>query len=214
MSAAPPSFHEPNQIAQGQTISFTRKLWKYLASNGWSLTYSLRGNGQSIEFISTVNADGMSHDVIVPAAVTELWLPAPYQLEGRAINTDGTVEQFYLNNFTVTPDLSTSAPDVDLRTHAQKMLESVEAQLEQCVKNILVDTTVEGTRILREKKNELLQFRQKYFQERQGEIAREAAKNGRPNPRKIRTVLSITAPATIALRQFGAGCSVYDNNWP
>lgn len=212
MSAAPQSFHEPLRIAQGQTISFTKKLPLQLATDGWSLTYSLRGNGQPIEFSST--ASGSDHVVLVPSATTETWLAGNYQLEGRAINADGTQEIFYLNNFDVTPDLSTAAPDVDLRTHAQKMLVNIEAQLEQCSQNILLETDVEQTRVLRERRKELLEFRNRYVQERRGEIARENSKNNRPTGRRIRTVLSITPPGSCAATQFGAGNSVFNTQYP
>ena len=126
MSAQKVSYCEPSQIAQGQTISFTKKLAKYPASAGWSLTYSLRGNGQQISFSSTASVD--DHVVLVAAATTESWLAGEYQLSGSAINTDGTNENFYLNSFLITPDLATADGGIDLRTHAQKMLTSTEQQ--------------------------------------------------------------------------------------
>ena len=212
MSAAPPSYHEPSQIAQGQTISFTKKLAKYPASAGWSLTYSLRGNGQQISFSSTASVD--DHVILVAAATTESWLAGDYQLSGSVINTDGTNEQFYLNSFSITPDLATADGGIDLRTHAQKMLVDIEAQLEQCAKTILLSTTVEGTTILRERRTELLTLRQAYIQERRGEIARESAKNGRPTGRRIKTVLSIMAPGNASQTESGAGNSVFNYNNP
>lgn len=206
------SYLEPAQIAQGEAISFTKKLANYPASDGWSLTYSLRGNGQAISFSSTASVD--DHVILVDAATTETWIAGDYQLSGSAIHTDGRNHQFYLNNFLITPDLATAAPDVDVRTHAQKMLVDIQAQLEQCAKNTLLDTTVEGTRILRERRMELLQMRQAYIQERRGEIARENAKNGRPTGRRIKTVLSIMAPGNASQTEFGAGNSVFNYENP
>ena len=212
MSVAPVSYHEPSQIAQGQTISFTKKLANFPASAGWSLTYSLRGNGQQISFSSTASVD--DHVILVGAATTETWLAGEYQLSGSAISTDGKDFQFYLNNFLITPDLATADGGIDLRTHAQKMLVDIEAQLEQCAKNILRSTTVEGTTILREERKSLLEVRQAYVQERRGEIARENAKNGRPTGRRIKTALSIMAPGNASQTEFGAGNSVFNYNNP
>lgn len=203
-------WREPSELTQGDTIGFTRRLPLYPATDGWSLLYALRGNGQDIEFVSS--PDSSDHAVEVASSITELWLPAEYQLEGWATKTDGTRKQIYLGSLLIRPDLATAAPDIDVRTHAQKMLQSIEEQLELCAKNILLDTTVEGTRVLREKRLELLQMRQKYIQERRGEVARENAKNGKPTGRKIKTVLSIMPPGSTAATQFGAGNSVF--NYP
>lgn len=182
---------EPTQITQGDTISFTKTLSQYPATDGWSLLYSLRGNGQDLQFTST--ASGSDHEILVDAAETELWLPSDYQMEGWAVNGDQRF-QIYLSSLVITPDLATAAPDVDVRTHAQKMLALVEQQLEQCAKNILITTTVEGTAIERERRNELLRFRQSYIQERRGQLATEDAKAGRPNRRKIKTFLNVMQP--------------------
>ena len=201
---------EPTQITQGDTIEFTRCLPNQPATGGWSLLYALRGNGQAIEFTST--ASGSDHAVLVPATTTELWLPADYQLEGWAVNTDGTRKQIYLAGLLITPDLATASPDVDVTTHAQRMLVLVEEQLEACAKNILLQTTVEGTTILRERRTELLMLRNRYIQERRGEIAAEKAKSGQPTGRKIRTIFAITQPSTA--RIIGAGNSVYNLSNP
>lgn len=203
-------WQEPTQITQGDTLCFRRHLSRYPAGQGWSLIYALRGNGQDIEFVSA--AQGDNHLVDVLAATTEGWLPATYEMEGFAINGLDR-KQIYLGTLVITPDLITAAPDVDVRTHAQKMVESIQGQLEKNAKNMLQSTTVEGTVILRQNRKELLQMRQAYVQERRGEIAKERAKNGQPSQRKIKTVFYITAPASCAMKQFGAGNSVYNTDW-
>lgn len=204
-------WNEPSQITQGDTVSFKKKLADYLATDGWGLTYALRGNGQDISFSST--ADFSDHSISVDAATTAGWLAADYQMEGFAIK-GAEQHRIYLGSLTISPNLATAPADLDVRTHAQKMLASIEQQLEQCAKNILLQTTVEGTSVLRERRMELLRLRQSYLQERRGEIAAENARNGRPTGRKIKTVLSITPPGCIAGGQFGAGNSVFNTQFP
>ena len=203
---------EPTRITQGDTVSFKKALPDYPARDGWTLTYALRGNGQEIQFSSTADVD--NHVILVDSSVTELWLPAEYKLEGFAEKPDGERKSFYLGSLTITPDLETAPADLDTRTHAQKMLSSIEAELEKCAKNILLSTTVEGTTVLRERRLELLKLRQSYLQERRGEIAAERARNGKPSQRKIKTVLSIMPPGSIAGAQFGAGNSVFNTQFP
>ena len=206
------NWREPAQIAQGDTINFTRRLPDFPASAGWSLLYALRGNGQAIEFTSTPSGD--NHVVLVAAATTETWLPGKYVLAGWAVFTDGTRNQIYLAPFELTPDLATAAPDVNVTTHAQRMLALIETQLEALAANVLDMTDVEGTRIQRAKRAELFQQRAHYRHERKGEIARARAKAGLPTGRKIQTVLSVLPPGPNGFRQWGAGNSVFNTEYP
>lgn len=203
---------EPSQITQGETVQFIRHLPDYPATDGWSLLYAMRGNGQDIEFTSVASDD--DHSVTVDAAVTALWLPADYELQGFVVNTDGTKTQFYLAPVTVLPNLATAAPDLDVRTHAQKMLSSIEAELEQLAQSSILSSTVEGTTIMRERRTELLMLRQKYTQERRGEVAAARAKAGLPTGRKIKTVLAVMPPGPVEGQQFGAGNSIFNTQWP
>ena len=212
MAMTQTKWHEPITLAQGETISFTRMLSDFLPSDGWSLTYALRGGAQAISFSST--SSGNSHIILVPSAITATWLAGTYQLEGLAVNTDGTKHQFYLNNFAVTTDLTTAPADLDTRTFAQKMLENIESALLDLSQNSLQRTSVEMTEIDRVRRLDLMAQREKLLQERRGELARQAAKNQKPTGRKIQTVLFVTAPGTISGQQFGAGNSVNDYQYP
>lgn len=201
-------WREPLQISAGDTICFTRKLVAFPASQGWSLEYAMRGGAQAIEFVSAANGD--YHVVTVLAAVTEGWIPAEYQLEGWALNVDGTRKQIYLAAFQIMPDLSTAPADIDVTTHSQRMLTNIEFQLEALSKNVLDETDVEGTKIIRAKRFDLTSQRNHYLQERRKEIAQEKARSGQPNSRKIKSVLYITAPGQNSNRIFGAGNTVYN----
>ena len=205
-------WREPQSIAQGDTLTFTRNLNNYPAGAGWSLLYALRGGAQAIQFTSI--ASGNNHVITVPAATTETWIPAEYLMEGWAVFTDNSRYQIYLAPLWVTPDLATAAGGLAVTTHAQRMLALVEVQLEAIAANVLDMTDVEGTRIQRAKRAELFALRAKYFHERRGEIARARAKSKLPSQRKIKTVLSIMPPGALGIRQWGAGSSVYNDDIP
>ena len=192
---------EPVQIVQGDTINFIRYFGNYPASQGWQLQYNLRGGAQAIQFSSVANGD--SHVLTVAAAVTATWLNGQYEMEGFAINAAlGQRERIYLNNLLVILDLSAAPADQDIRTHAQKMLEAIEAVQLGKFKHDILESEVEGTRLQRLTP---IQLRQEYYwwlQRRREEIAKANAQAGRSNGRNRFTVF--TDPAGQGIGQFGA----------
>lgn len=197
----PQSNYEPISIVQGDTISFLRAFGDYPASQGWGLTYYMRGGAQPIEFSST--AQGDSHIILVTADVTETWLPAEYILEGFAISADETQrERIYINNLKVTPDFETADPAIDVRTHAQKMLELIQSVQLGKFKHDILNSDVEGTRIMRLTPEQLRDEYQYWLQVRQSEIAKANSAAGRSNGRNRFEVF--VDPAGQGLGQFGA----------
>lgn len=199
--AIPQSNFEPVSVVQGDTISFIRAFGDYPASQGWHLEYNMRGGAAPIQFSSSAQAD--SHVILVTAATTETWLPSEYILEGFAVNsTTGERERIYLNNLTVTLDTATAAPDVDIRTHAQKMIELIENVQLGKYKHDLLNTDVEGTRIMRLTPMQLREEYQWWLSQRKQEVAKANALAGRSNGRNRFEVF--VDPAGQGLSQFGA----------
>src|ERR1700739_2052899 len=92
-------WREPVGFTQGDTFNFSRMLERYTGSGGWALLYAMVGQGQNIEFSSTPSGD--EHVISVPPAVTKLWLIGDYELQGFAVNQDGTRTTIYLAPFHV-----------------------------------------------------------------------------------------------------------------
>jgi hypothetical protein len=180
---------EPVQITAGDTISFTKSLVNYPASAGWSLKYILNGGADPITFTSTASGD--DHVILVSAATTAQWLPADYEMSGFAENA-GVRNPFYLATLAVSTNVEAVDPG-DTRTHAQKMIVKLEAQLEKMAEDDIIDSSVEGTEIRREARKEIYTMRKKYQRERESEIAAENIKNGKESGRRIVTRLNITA---------------------
>jgi hypothetical protein len=182
--------HEPTEIVAGDSIDFTRTLPDYPASQGWSLKYVLRGGADAITFTSTASGD--DHVIAVAPAVTALWLPADYSIEGFAEN-GADRHTFYLSHLNVLTNTEVTDP-AETQTHAQRMLASLESQLEKMAQSDIIDSSVEGTEIRREQRKEIYQLRAKYRRERQAEIARDNARNGRPTGRLIRPRVNVMFP--------------------
>lgn len=178
---------EPVKITAGDTISFTKSLADYPASAGWSLKYVLRGGADPITFISTANGD--DHVILVPASTTAVWLPADYEITGFA-EFAGARNPIYIATITVSINVEVNDPG-DTRTHAQKMIVKLEAQLEKMAEDDIIDSSVEGTEIRREARKEIYTMRKKYQRERESEIAAENIRNGKESGRRIVTRLNI-----------------------
>ena len=195
---------EPLSLAAGDSVEFTRSLGRYLVSDGWGIIYEGVGGGSKIEWQSTPNADGKSHDIDIAAATTLSYAAGDYDLSGFAVNgVTGERFQFYKGNLTVAINLQTAQGDTAVKTHAQRMLENLEATLERMAAHDLNDSSTEGVEFHRKKLEEVRQQRDHYLRERENELQKEAALNGKPSRKKVHLRFNITQPA--GLNQFGAG---------
>ena len=181
---------EPTEITAGDNLAFTRTLPDYPASQGWILKYVLRGGADPITFTSTPSGD--DHVIAVDAATTALWLPADYEAVGFAEN-GAQRTAFYISHLTVLVNAEVKDP-AELLTHAQKMIASLEGQLEKMAQDDIIDSSVEGTQIRREARKEIFQLRAKYKREREAEVARDNARNGRPTGRRIKPQINVMFP--------------------
>ena len=70
MAAETPT-KEPLEIRAGDTVTWKKSVDDYRASDGWTLKYSLRGNGETIDITSTASDD--AHLVSETAATSAAW---------------------------------------------------------------------------------------------------------------------------------------------
>lgn len=167
----------------GDTLSFERFLPDFVPANGWSLLYEIRGDSAPITFTSVPDND--RHQILVLPAVTALWLPAECELFGYAVNTDGTRHTFYmagLQIFSNEGDPSNTDPQT---THAERMVDILETQLEKLAVNSLQRTSVEQTEIDRVRRLDLEKQLAINKEIRSNEVAIQNVRNGRPSGQKI-----------------------------
>lgn len=115
---------EPTELVAGDTWRWRKSLADFLPSDGWELSYYLRGEQDLLVAWGThVSADGEVFAVTVPAASTEL--PAgPYSLTARV--TDGTLKHtvFADRHFQVLPNPEAL---VGAKSHNRQMLDKLRA---------------------------------------------------------------------------------------
>ncbi|WP_415221962.1 hypothetical protein [Pseudophaeobacter arcticus] len=115
----------PGEIGAGVTFRATVSLPVYPAPE-WSVDLILRGPGQ-IDLAST--ADGDNHAFHAAAAATKDWPPGHYRYELRA--SDGVdVVTVETGETRIAPDLAAIDQSHDGRDHVRKVLDAVEAVIE------------------------------------------------------------------------------------
>lgn len=190
--------HEPLILAAGDTIAFERNLPEFLPSAGWQLQYQVRGGaGQQIgqapvEFYSTPDATNTLHQITVADNVTALWAPGEYILSGYAVNA-GTNErkEIYNNALIISPNLNSPADNVNVKTYAQEMIELYECTYKQLSKSFLLETNIQQTQVIRQKRAEIRQELLFWYEKRANEVAVQNVKNGRPSGNKIKPVFNV-----------------------
>jgi hypothetical protein len=175
--------YEPLEITAGDHLTWTRYLSDYLPSAGWTLKYALRGS-VAINIAST--ADGESHLVDVPGTTSKDYPAGTYSWAGYVEHTDGRRVTLYTGRMKINPDLVAQAAGYDGRSHAEKVLESIERVIEGRATRGDQELVFDGKRITKMTVAELIQLRQQYRNEVRAEQAKRNVKNGRKTGRIIK----------------------------
>lgn len=162
----------PNQILAGVSSSWSRNLGGYPAGDGWTLSYALVKSGNRITFNSSASGD--DHLIVLAPATTAAWDPGVYRFQ--AFVTDGTnrhlVESGQLE---VLVDFTSQTTGHDPRSHAEKMLDAIEATLEGKASKDQMSYSVGGRSITRLSPAELTDWRDYY----RLEMTKEKRRDGR-----------------------------------
>lgn len=171
MSADIPTV-EPTELVAGDTWKWKRSLPAYSAAAGWSLRYVFTGASVEQRFTFDSAADGADHLVSRATTDTDDVVPGVYQWAAFARNgterhqvASGTVE--------VKPNLEGARP-FDLRSHARKVLDAIEAVLENRATKDQEEYAIAGRSLKRTPIKDLLVLRDTYKTELAN--AEEAAK--------------------------------------
>lgn len=178
MNNLPPR-REPEIFAAGDNLWFVRFLPFYFPANGWQLTYVLTDlNGNEISTVNSV-ANGDAHE-IKQAAFASGIEAGQYVFAGYAVNAgEGFRHQIYYDQFILTPNLAAGTADKPISTHAQRMIEKLECQLEYMTTHVLTMTEQNRTRFEMVTRPQLMQQLREYKEIRHNEIQNERARNGR-----------------------------------
>jgi hypothetical protein len=116
---------EPTRFRAGDTISWSKSLSDYPASDSWVLHYRLWNQANKYDIDAT--ADGSDHLVSVSAATSAAYKAGDYQWTSWV--TLGS-ERYTVSagRVTVLPDIAAiTSPGYDSRTNAQKVLDLLDA---------------------------------------------------------------------------------------
>lgn len=179
--AAPIPLIEPVSLIAGDTAKWLKTLPDYLATDDWTLSYTLI-NGTS-KITITATASSSDHLVNVPAATTGAWAAGQYSWRSKVTNVGG--EAYTISSGTITVQPAFSAATLDNRSHARKALANIEAYLENSGNLSASMYEIAGRKLQRFSIPDLLALRDKY----KSEVAREdvAANAGRglPDNRRV-----------------------------
>ncbi len=161
---------EPALLIAGDTWQWRREdlADDYPANDGWSLSYQLINASQRYQFSAT--ADGAFFAVSVAASTTAGYAAGLYALAGR-VTKGAEKHTVFTGSIRVKPDLAGASAAVDTRSHARKVLESIEALIEG--RRDVQDYTIGDRSLKKMPIADLLKWRAFY----RGEVAREIAAN-------------------------------------
>lgn len=166
----------PSQISAGLTFEAVLSVPEYPAP-GWALSLALRGPA-SIDVDGT--GESSEHRIAADAATTSDWVPGAYWYQVRA--TDGTdVQLVEEGQVRILEDLAAAAPGFDGRSHAEKVLEAIEAVIEGRASLDQSHYTINNRSLTRTPVADLLKLRNQYRAEVR---AQRMAKRGRGAARR------------------------------
>jgi hypothetical protein len=155
----------PQTIYAGDSLSWTESAGEYPTPT-WTMHYAIRG-ASVLDLTSTPS--GSDHAFLAIAAQTAALTPGQYSWQSFV--SDGTGERYTIatGTLTVRPNLPAQVPGFDGRSHAQKVLDAIEATMEGRATKSQAVIQINNRQIQYLKPEELIKWRSFY----KAEVARE-----------------------------------------
>lgn len=169
---------EPDFVTAGDTVSWQRSLPDYPASAGWVLSYALRGPS-AIDITADTN-----QTINVSSGTSANWAPGSYFIQG-VVTLNGERHTVYQDRITIKPNLAAAGANYDGRSHAKRVLDTIEAVIEGRASKTDLQMEIEGTKISRMTHEQLLSLRTYYRNEYRAELRREKVASGKGSGRRI-----------------------------
>ena len=154
---SPPPQEIPAEVRAGDTVQWSRSLADYPPADGWTLSYTLVTPTSVHNFAATTPGD--QYQALVTAATTAAW-PAGNATLVEQVTSGAqrhTLGEYF---FRVLPNVATG-DGADTRTHAQKVLDNINAWLEGKA-DFAGEVELAGRRIRNYSLEELLMLRDRY----------------------------------------------------
>lgn len=148
----------PREVRAGDTLSWRRQLPDYLATDGWSLSYTRVSATSAGTFAAA--AEGDNFQITVPAETSAAWPAGTYTFV-EFVTRSGERHTLAEYRVTVLPNLAAATGGMDTRSHAQKVLDNINAWMES--KSLTAGEMQLGDRRIRNYTlTELLALRDRY----------------------------------------------------
>lgn len=162
--------NEPSQLRAGDTWKWRRENLADYPAGTWTLRYRFKNAAGGFEVTAT--ASGLAHAVTVPAATTGGYAAGVYSWVAWV---ESGAERYTVDSgeAEVLPDLraGTAAAAQDLRTHARRVVEAIEAVLEGRATKDQEEYRIGDRMLKRTPIADLLRLRDRYRNELAGEAA-------------------------------------------
>lgn len=119
----------PASFTAGNTVKFTRSLPDYLPADGWILSFAFVVDGDLQTVTATDNGDG-THLVTIAAADSVKYAPGIYHWQAY-VSRDGERYPVGEGRVEVKANFADMAGGYDSRSHARKVLDSLQAMMER-----------------------------------------------------------------------------------
>ena len=187
---------EPLEFQAGDSLCFSKYWPCFLPSAGWTSYYEIRSAKQpgfpAITINGVADATNSYFTYSATAAQTAPWQQGEAVLVGFVVNAGTQARHnIYENYLRLTPNLGTGSNQVDLTTHAQRMIPILEQQLEQLAAHTIDESDIQQVRIKREKRMDLEKQLAWNKTLHMNEIAQKNANNNRPSGNKIVPMFNI-----------------------
>ncbi len=180
---------EPTEITQGEASEWKRSFGGFPAT-AWTLQYRFRGPGPGADVAGV--ADGSGFTAALTAAETALFSTGGYKWQAWVTEIADATNKEMIAEGRLNVEkgfASGDTGDIDLRTDAKIMLDTIDAALlafaTSDIQSYDITTPAGSRRVIRSDKSQLTAQRKYWAGIVTNEIAREDAKNGKPLMKNI-----------------------------
>lgn len=171
---------EPDSITKGDSVIWRKSLADYPATS-WTLTYYIRG---AAALDITATADGSAYVISISAAQTDTLSAGDYWWQ--AVATSGAQQVTVASGvITVRPSLSDLAAGYDGRSHVKKVLDALEATLEDKATLDQLSYSIQGRSLSKMSPEDLYRWRDKYARMYAQELEQQRIARGLKSRRKV-----------------------------
>jgi hypothetical protein len=179
---------EPTEFTKDTTVTWIKVVSDHQASDGWTLSYRFIGCAPFTvadgEGTITVETDGDDFKVTIPKADTNAYQAGKYDWSAF-VEKAGEKFQIDCGRVEIKEDPFDITTKQDIRTHAERTLDALQAVIENRASIDQQQYTIAGRTLIRMSPEQLTELERQYRRRVAEERRREAIKNGRRDRQRI-----------------------------